>query len=144
MPWTNLNVGEKSTDDWYCLLRHAQGNLNIYTDGFKYMNDSHDFLNDSLFCEYAYIINVDTSQLEFYSGFNKKSRIRKGRYAGSQKENKSSNGYFGVALIWKLNFSDILTATDKEMTEIIEKMEKKANGFYSRQEKELEKTTKFV
>ena len=64
-------VSNKSTDDWYCLLRHAQGDLNAYKNGLKYMIDNHDFIKDSLFCEYAYIINLDTKRLEFYVGFQK-------------------------------------------------------------------------
>ena len=59
------------TDDWYCLLRHAQGDLNVYKNGLRYMIDNHDFIKDSLFCEYAYIINLDTKRLEFYVGFQK-------------------------------------------------------------------------
>jgi len=71
---TNLNVGDQSTTDWYCLLRGAQGVEGfeaIYNSGLKYMIDNFEFLKDSLFCEYAYIINLDTMKLEFYQGFNK-------------------------------------------------------------------------
>jgi len=31
--------------------------------------DSHEFIKSSLYCEYAYIINLDTEKLEFYIGF---------------------------------------------------------------------------
>lgn len=137
-PWTDLSVSEQSTDDWYCLLRSAQGNLDAYVEGLQYMNDSRSFLFDSLFCEYAYIINVDTKQLEFYSGFNKKARTRKGRYASIQRD-EAPNGYFGVALMWKISLDDILAASDEEIQKMLKKMEKKANGFYTRQDRELNK-----
>ena len=65
------SVSSQSVEDWYCLLRHAQGDLNAYKNGLKYMIDNHDFIKDSLFCEYAYIINLDTKRLEFYVGFQK-------------------------------------------------------------------------
>lgn len=65
-------VSSRSVDDWYCLLRNAQGEPNVYKHGLRYMIDSHDFIKDSLFCEYAYIINLDTKKLEFYVGFQKK------------------------------------------------------------------------
>ena len=55
--------------------------------------DSKDFLADSLFCEYAYIINLDTGMLEFYRGFNQNPN-GKGRYA-----KLVSGDYNGVVLI---------------------------------------------
>lgn len=65
------SVSSQTVEDWYCLLRHAQGDLNVYKNGLRYMIDNHDFIKDSLFCEYAYIINLDTKKLEFYVGFQK-------------------------------------------------------------------------
>lgn len=65
----NGDVSTQSADDWYCLLRNAQGDLNVYKHEFKYMTDGNDFIKDSLFCEYAYIINLDTNCLEFWLGF---------------------------------------------------------------------------
>lgn len=71
LPYTNLSVSNQSLDDWYCLMRYAQGNLGVYKDGLKYMIDSQDFIKSSLFCEYAYIINLDNNTLEIYEGFQK-------------------------------------------------------------------------
>jgi len=70
--WTNITVSEQSTEDWYCLLREAQGNLEAYTQGLRYMIDDSSFLGDSLFCEWAYIINLDDGVLEVYVGFQKR------------------------------------------------------------------------
>lgn len=139
MPWTNLSVSNQSTSDWYCLLREAQGNLDAYIDGLKYMTDNQSFLLDSLFCEYAYIINVDTNQLEFYSGFNKKSRERKGRYANIRPEDSRPDSYYGVALLWKIPLTMIMEASDEQVSAIISKMQKKADSFYTRQDCELRK-----
>jgi hypothetical protein len=60
---TNLQVSNQSTSDWYCLLREAQGNLEAHKK-VPYMRDAHDFLGESLFCEWAYIVNLDTGKLE--------------------------------------------------------------------------------
>jgi len=70
----DTNVSQKSLYDWYCLLRNMQGNFGMYQkmiDGRNkiYMIDNIDFIKDSLFCEFAYIINLDDNVLEFYSGF---------------------------------------------------------------------------
>ena len=43
--------------------------MNAYKNGLRYMLDSADFLKDSLFCEWAYIINLSTKRLEVYRGF---------------------------------------------------------------------------
>lgn len=69
----NLSVSSKSTDEWYCLLREAQGKLNLYiNNNIKYMLNGNDFLKDELWCEYAYIINLDTNKLEIYEYGNSK------------------------------------------------------------------------
>ena len=91
----NEDVSSRSDDDWYCLIRNAQGDLSVYERGLKFMIDFHGFLADSLFCEWAYIINLDTGRLEIYKGFNKDSKAY-GRYA--LLKDKANVEYFGVAL----------------------------------------------
>ena len=55
----NMDVGGGKTIDWYKGLRKAQGSgIHKYGEGLKYMIDSQGFLTDSLFCEWAYIINL--------------------------------------------------------------------------------------
>lgn len=71
----NGSVSNQSIEDWYCLLREAQGNPDVYKHGLKYMIDNKNFIKDSLFCEYAYIINLDDNYLEFYVGFQTKPNI---------------------------------------------------------------------
>ena len=81
-PWTDLGVSNQSTSDWYCLLRKAQGNIDAYINGrLEYMLDGSDFINDSLFCEYAYIINLDeVGCFEAYEG-GQRDPHSSGRYA---------------------------------------------------------------
>lgn len=67
----NDRVSTQNVEDWYCLLREAQGNLNVYKHGLKYMMEYSGFIKNSLMCEYAYIINLDDDVLEFYVGFQK-------------------------------------------------------------------------
>lgn len=64
-------------DGWCWTLRPNQGCpenwLPFIDSGSKvYMIDNSSFIKDSLFCEYAYIVNLDTDQLEFYCGFQHK------------------------------------------------------------------------
>lgn len=59
------------------------------------MIDSEDFLHSGLWCEYAYIINLDTEMLEFYVGGTNGQEIN-GRYKDAEKDDM---GYGGVHLI---------------------------------------------
>lgn len=116
--FANLNVGSQRIDDWYCLLREAQGNLSSLRNGLRYMIDNKDFLADSLFCEWAYIINLDTRKLEVYKGFNK-SANGKGRYAALQSRHKE---YYGVDLIVEIDISAIRVHDIDAMTSNIDKI----------------------
>lgn len=89
----NTDVGQQSVEDLYCLLREAQGDLAYYDDPKHYlMVDNSSFLADSLFCEWAYVVNLDEGVLECYRGFNKDPDAP-GRYA-----RLSRDDYQGVAL----------------------------------------------
>ena len=70
--YLNLEVSNRDATDWYCLLRGAQGKPEEYAKGLKYMADYIDFIKDSLFCEFAYLINLDNETLEYWVGYQKK------------------------------------------------------------------------
>lgn len=96
----NKNVGNQSDADWYCVLRGAQGQPETYLI-LGVMPDWAGFLKDSLFCEYAYIINLDDETLEFYKGFNTEPN-QEGRYAKSDGEKPYQDAdyrYYGVRLV---------------------------------------------
>ncbi len=107
LAFADVGVGEQSLDDWYCLLRNAQGTLQPYTEGLDVMIDSHGFLLDSLFCEYAYIVNFDDNVLEVYKGFNKDPKAG-GRYAPQIHR----GGYYGVSLIKTIPLDEIRATDD--------------------------------
>ena len=68
--------------------------------------DEHRFLLDSLFCEFAYIINLDTNKLEYYEGFNLDPNAP-GRYAKYTFYKNDENVYYGVALIKEFDLIDL-------------------------------------
>jgi hypothetical protein len=85
-------------DENYWRLRDSQGNIGLLLCGaLSEMIDNADFLQDSLFCEWAYIINLDDNVLEVYKGFNT-DPLAKGRYA--RHKAAADAEYYGVALIW--------------------------------------------
>lgn len=67
----DLNVATQDINDWYCLARKTQGDLNFYINGGVYMVNGNDFLDDDLFCEYGYVINLDDNTLDFYQNGRK-------------------------------------------------------------------------
>jgi hypothetical protein len=111
--FTDLTVSEQSTSDWYCLLKHAQGNLESYADGLKYMEGNVTFLKDSLFCEWGYVINLTTDRLEIYRGFQKKPQENRYRL------DISRNAYYNCALIREIPLSQVknfdMTAFEQEI-----------------------------
>lgn len=57
-----------TSENWYQLLRNAQGDLDAYLD-LGVMEDSVAFADDSLFCEWGYLIDLDRKRFETYRGF---------------------------------------------------------------------------
>ena len=114
---SNTSVASRSLDDWYCLLREAQGEPELYKKGLEYAVDSDEFLKCSLFCEYAYIINVDAGALEVYFGFNKNPNA-KGRYARFKSSDVEL--YCGVKLVKEYPFD----AVRKDPGAVIDELEK--------------------
>jgi hypothetical protein len=124
----NKDVGYDGTDkpNWYQALREAQGNLTAYKNGLRYMLGAESFMNESLHCEWAYVVNVDEGVLEIYRGFNH-NKNAEGRYANCKpyiagamtlkkedgtKEEFPSSHYYGVALLKTLTFEEVRGITN--------------------------------
>ena len=79
---SDFTIGDKKETDYYCLLRKTQGDFEFYEELVKNPPSSMQgkmlpfiqngtFILDSLYCEFAYILNLDTKHLEFWVGFQK-------------------------------------------------------------------------
>lgn len=66
------------------------------------MPEDNDFIKDSLFCEWGYIVNLDTECLEVWIGFQKKAQ--KGNRYGRK---KNGDGYYPCALVAEIPFEDL-------------------------------------
>ena len=75
MGWFNDQVSARSENDWYCLIYGLQDMKEwqhaVTDDRDILIENKISFIKDSLFCEYAYIYDLDTQSLEFYVGFQK-------------------------------------------------------------------------
>lgn len=69
--------------------------------------DSYAFGGDSLFCEYAYVIDLDNEVLERYKGFNKRPVSKRHRFAGCVPAHNGTSEYTPVRLVRKERFGVI-------------------------------------
>lgn len=101
-PWTDLRVGERSADSWYCLLRRTQGDPGAMLLA-GVIEDACGFPADSLFAEWGYVVDLDAETFEVYKGFQKEPHD-KGRFA-DRKSDAIETTYYPVALVatWPLN-----------------------------------------
>ena len=65
----------EDTEENYRDLHEYQGNLQAYIDGFNAMINNASFINDTLFCEYAYVINLDNNTLDITFGWKNRQTI---------------------------------------------------------------------
>lgn len=102
--FADLGVSNQKYEDLYCLLRNVQGadQLHAIRDGkLTLLEDSGDFIKDSLFCEYAYILNLDTNKLEFWEGFQKEP------HEGNRFGQEKSDGYYPCKMVGEYSLTEI-------------------------------------
>lgn len=59
--------------NFYDLYQPLQGSLKPYLDGkLMFMPDASDFIHNSLFCEWAYVANLDNNEFEVWKGLQNK------------------------------------------------------------------------
>ena len=95
----------------------------VMNKGVTEVNLDTDFVNDSLFCEYAYVINLDTNELEFYEGFQKQIHSQ-GRFANS---NANEGGYYPVKLVAQIPFENIKQKGFAALKEVLPKDDENDN-----------------
>lgn len=69
----------------------------IYTGVIKRVKLDTEFANDSLCCEWCYLIDLDKMRFEIYKGFNKKKLSKNDRFYIN--DDDSPNGYYPVKKI---------------------------------------------
>lgn len=138
--YSDVSVGSQTLNDWYCLIRNTQGDFATTLESGKMLN-SNEFMLDSLFCEWAYVVNFDANTFEVYKGFQR-TRHQNGRYANEESQPSHRNvQYYPCALVaefplgnipenWMHVLSDreeeedVLPAKDEFLARIVAKYEK--------------------
>lgn len=96
---SNPQLGRDMSTPILDLIMHSDGPL-------PFKNDL-DFANDSLFCEWLYVLNIDTETLEVYTGFNR-TEVTEGRFTGPVND----DGYAPVRLVAEFDFYDLPEKAD--------------------------------
>jgi len=99
--FVNMDVSAKFEKDYPQFHRNTGADILSMIakakPGFAVRLDT-EFAADSLFCEFAYVVDLDNSTLEFYAGFNEKPLTSEERFFFLQKEG-GDRGYYPVKLV---------------------------------------------
>jgi hypothetical protein len=72
------------------------------------LNDESEFVKDSLFCEWAYVVDFDTNTFEVYEGFNKTPLDKSERFYSDE----NNQGYYPVKLVKSFDLNNLPVYTD--------------------------------
>lgn len=91
-PWLHRDCGSDIFDH----IQNADGGLQT--------RDALSFAADSLFCEWAYVVDLDKQTFEVYQGFNKTPLTQEDRFFSLQKEGCE---YYPVKLVKSYSLSNL-------------------------------------
>jgi hypothetical protein len=83
---------------------------------------STDFAAESLFCEWAYVLDLDKGVVEIYKGFNTKPLPENDRFKFL--EEKRDNEYYPVKCVWTNSFEGIKLMSMEDIKEEMKKLER--------------------
>jgi hypothetical protein len=86
----------------------------IQEKGVRDLIDSSSFAADSLFCEYAYVLDLDNKNLEIYRGFQKSEPKKNERFYYLTKHTKKDD-YKPIHLVHIFSFKDIKKKSFEEL-----------------------------
>lgn len=115
--WMNSDQAEKYHKKYPFLTRDNGAqilNMIMESKGPIVLQDSSDFASDSLFCEWAYVIDLDKMKLEVYTGFNKRPLGKGQRFATIAKTDykmpkDQDYNYFPIRCIKKFDIRNLPT-----------------------------------
>lgn len=118
--WMNMDQAAKYRERYSYMSRDiGAGILELVansTDKEIVLRDSTNFAGDSLFCEWAYVVDLDNRKLEVYKGFNTEPLDENERFANIPTDGSE---YMGIKCIKKFDLDKLPTKKEflKELKE---------------------------
>ena len=115
--WVDMEISGKFTKKWPELGRDCGSGILRYiqeSDEPLKLKDNIDFAKDSLFCEWAYVVDIDKGTFEVFSGFNTKPLDTSERFYTEEPPELSHDGgmeYYPVRLIKSYQLDKLPTQT---------------------------------
>ena len=112
-PWTqkmgSMHEETDIADIWYTLLRSTQGDFHAWDQGLRLIHDDHAFLSDGLFCEWGYVLDLDTETFEVYVGGTRNVQDQAPRYAVTRPDR---SGYWACRVFATFALNDLPAPDD--------------------------------
>ena len=129
--WMNMEQAAKYHEKYPFRTRDNGAQIlellyNDETDNLLWIHDSSEFAADSLFCEWAYVIDLDKETFEVYEGFNKSPLLSDERFYPLQEKNahyeerKGERQYYPVKHVKTYKLSELPTDVEAFVNEIEE------------------------
>lgn len=121
-PWITMGDADKFKQKHPQLSRDMGAEVleHVYNStGEVLLKNSISFAGDSLFCEWAWLINLDTGELEVYQGFNKNPLEEGEKFKGVAKKGED-DGYYEISLLHSFKISEL--PEEKEFVQFLEKL----------------------
>ena len=130
--FVSLDVSDKFAKQYPHLHRDMGGTVLAFiqdSDGEVLLQNDKEFAKDSLFCEYAYVLNLDTDSLDICNGFQKENPAdsifyNSKKYRPTKKKGDGSV-YYPIGFLMSIPFSSIKKNGVAKTIKQIEKKEKK-------------------
>ena len=98
----------------------------VYTGKITKLQNEWEFGGESLFCEYAYVLDLDNQILEIYVGFNKKPLGPTERFKDIPFKKREGDIYYQVRLYKKVLFKDLTKDYMKQISQELSDEDEKA------------------
>lgn len=111
--WMNMDQSDLYRKQYQYLSRDIGADIlnKVYNakDEEIMLGDSSYFAADSLFCEWAYVIDLDNEMFEVYKGFINKPLGKNQRFKYLEKEMKPDDMYYPIRCAKKYKFEELPT-----------------------------------
>jgi hypothetical protein len=119
--WVNMEVSDKHKGKYPHLCRDTGSDILSLVQNSEnglMLDNSFNFASDSLFCEWAYVVDLDRKTFEVYEGFNKEPLSKDERFYAESPDDK---GYCPVKFVKQYDLDNL--PTKKEFLSDLEPQE---------------------